>query len=165
MDLDTITNLIKNTKKYTKITENSYLKSLSIVMKTLNTKDVFFAYNNISTFYDKVQSKDSKYLLNVFRHLKSIYDNLTEELQKNVEFANYEQLKQYAKSEFYNKKDDCASSVESIPESETEIKVVNVDDDLLTHQYDELENKITEMSKKNSLVAGYCSSSMQTSRS
>ena len=65
-----------------------------------------------------------------------------------VEFANYEQLKQYAKSEFYNKKDDCASSVESIPESETEIKVVNVDDDLLTHQYDELENKITEMSKK-----------------
>ena len=87
-------------------------------------------------------------MLNVFRHLKSIYDNVTEELQKNVEFANYEQLKQYAKSEFYNKKDDCASSVESIPESETEIKVVNVDDDLLTHQYDELENKITEMSKK-----------------
>ena len=137
MNFAYITKYLHDTKKYTKITETSYLKSLSIVMKSLDTTDVLHAYNNIHTFYEKAKSKDPKYLLNIFRHLKSIYDNLPEESRSSIEVANYEQLKLYAKTEFYK---DNASSIESIPD--------NVDDDLLTHRYDELENSLNDTNKK-----------------
>ena len=163
MNLQTVKTILTEKNSYSKGTILSYTKSLGIALNALQTENVFDVYNRITEFYRLYSHKERNYVLNIFRHLKSIYDNLPEEYKLSIDSKNYEILKNYAKAGYkpsLSPDVESDESVESIADSIHDYKVCNidtindakkhsvptrVDEDLNQHKYDQLESSLQSL--------------------